>query len=536
MRADDAHVTPGCQYERTSRGTGDVAVVTTASVEAVVGRADQLVGDVLGRMPVPGLGAGIVHGGELVWARGFGAADLAAGRPVDVDTVFRIGSISKTMVAIAILQLRDRGLLDLDDALERHLRSWRIEPADGSRPVTIRDLLTHTSGIGELRAVSDLWRPGGRLKWHPRKGPAPDLPNFYGHGFRADVPAGAKWAYANHAFGTLGHLVEEIDGRPFARYMIEEVFDPLGMAGTDFQRTSRIEDRLATGYKLPKRRAASPVDYHEIVIPGAGSVFSSVREMGRYVAAILGGGANGHGRALKETSFAELLRPQWTLDERLSFQQGLSFMLDDYDGHRVVHHGGGWHGFISFMIAAPADDVGVVAFTNSGSAVSYEVADTLMRELLEVADPRDVVPVPGVRAPAEVWPDLVGAYGPAPGLLTNFRTHATFGGQVDVVIRDGHLALRGLAGSLAKPVRLHPLHGDPLRYRALVDEGQRQVPLDVAFVRSDDGTVDGLNLQMLLPMQLRRRPPRKDLRRWLRLSAAGSALAAGGAIARRVRR
>lgn len=509
-------------------------MVSTAHVEAVVGRADEVVGDVLGRMPVPGLGVGIVHGGELVWGRGYGMADIEQARPVDLDTVFRIGSISKTMVAIAVLQLRDRGLLDLDDPVAAHLRSWRIEAAAGSRPITIRDLLTHTSGIGELRSVSDVWKPGGQLKWNPEKGPAPDLPTFYGRGFTADVPVGTKWAYANHAFGSLGHLIAEVDGRPMPRYMIEEVFEPLGMAGTDFERSDRVEDRLATGYKLAPRKPATPVDYHDIVIPGAGSVFSSVREMGRYVAAILGGGANGHGRVLKEDSFAELFEPQWTLDERLSFQQGLAFMLDDHGGHRVVHHGGGWHGFISFMVAAPADDVGVIAFTNSSSTASYEVAETLLRELLDVPDPRDAVPVPGLRAPAEVWPELVGAYGPPPGLLTNVRVHGAFGGQVDVEIRDGHLVLRGLVGKLSKPIRLHPLSDDdPLRYRAIVDEGQRRAPLDVAFVRGADGTVDELNLQMLLPMRLRRRPASRDLRRWSRGAAAVGALGLLGGIARR---
>lgn len=507
-------------------------MVTTAHVNAVVARADQIVGDILARQPVPGLGVGIVHSGELVWGRGFGMADIESKRPVDIDTVFRIGSISKTMVAMAILQLRDRGALDLDDPLERHLRSWTIDAAEGSRPITIRDLLTHTSGIGELRAITDLWTPGGQLKWSTKKGPVPDLPAYYGEGFSADVPVGTKWAYANHAFGTLGHVIEEVDGRRFPQYMIEEVFGPLGMGGSDFERTDRVEDRLATGYELKPKKPPAPVDYHDIVIPGAGSVFSSVREMAQYVAAILGGGANGNGRVLKESSFVELFEPQWTLDERMSFQQGLSFMLDDYDEHRVVHHGGGWHGFISFMIAAPAEDVGVVAFTNSGSHASYEVADTLIRELLEVADPRTTVPVPGVREPAEVWPEVVGAYGPPPGLLTNARAHLTFGGQVDATVHEGHLTLRGLVGSLSKPLRLHPLtNDDPLRYRAVVSQADHEAPLDVAFVRGPDGDIEGVNLQMLLPMQLQRRPKAKDLRLWAKgvgaVGAAAAVVAAG---------
>lgn len=489
-------------------------MATTEHIAAVVEAADGIVGDALTEVPAPGLGVGIVHRGELVYAGGFGAADIDAGRSVDRDTIFRIGSISKTFVAVAIMQLRDRGLLELDDPLERHLTDWRIEPAPGSEPITLRHLLTHTSGIGEIRALSDAWRPGGRLKWDPDKGPVPDLPTFYGGGFQAEVPVGTKWAYANHAYGTLGHVVETVSGEPFAAYMIDNVFTPLGMDHSDFLRSDRVEDRLAVGYGKVSKKPPEPVDYHEIVIPGAGSIFSSVRDMGRYVAAITGGGANDHGRVLKEDSFAELLRPHWRLDGRLPFRQGLAFMIGDVDGHRVVHHGGGWHGFISFLMAAPDDDLGVVAFANSASMAPYEVTERLLFALLDAPDPRDGVPVPGLREPVEVWPDLVGAYGPAPGFKTNFRFHGMFAGQLDILVNDGHLAARGLVGSLGKPTRLYPLDpDDPLRYRGVVEvEGRRQL-LDIAFVREPDGTVQTVNLELLLPMQAHRRPAFKDLRK-----------------------
>lgn len=500
-------------------------MVAGEQVRSVVDRADRLVGDALAAMPVPGMAVGVVHDGELVYARGFGKADIDTGRDVDTDTVFRIGSISKTFVAIALLQLRDQGLLELDDPCERHLTDWRVESA-GPRPITLRDMLTHTSGIGEARGVSDLWRPGGRLAWDSSKRPLPDLPSYYEGGFSAEVPAGTKWAYANHAFGTLGHVIECVSGQPFAQYMMDNVFTPLGMDSSDFLRSEHVADRLAQGYKPSRLRGLKEVEYRDIVIPAAGSIFSTVNDMGRYVAAVVGEGANGHGRVLKEDSFAELFEPQWRLDERLDFEQGLAFMLGNMGGHRVVHHGGGWHGFISFMIAAPEQDVGVVAFTNHMSYAPYAVANMLLREVLEAPDPREQVPVPGVREPAEVWPDLVGGYGPAPGLLTNFRTHGTFGGQVNVVVKDGHLAIRGLVGKLARSARLYPLSDDdPLRYRAVVKALDHEVPLDVAFVRDRDGSVNTLNLEMLLPMQVHRRSALKDLRTWA--TALGGAAVTG---------
>lgn len=513
-------------------------MVTSQHARSVIDRADELVGDVLAEMPTPGLAIGIVHGGELVYGRGFGKADIATGRDVDLDTVFRIGSISKTFVAIALLQLRDQGLLELDDPVERHLSDWRIEPAPGSEPITIRRLLTHISGIGEIRAVSDLWKRGGQLAWNSSKRPLPDLPTFYEGGFRAEVPVGQKWAYANHAFGTLGHLIEVVSSQPFAQYMIENLFAPLGMDSSDFLRSERVRDRLAEGYKPAGRRGLKPVKYRDIVIPGAGSIFSTVNDMGRYLSAVLNSGANEHGRILKEDSFAELLEPQWRLDERLSFEQGLSFMLDRMGDHRVVHHGGGWAGFISFLIAAPEQGVGVVAFANHMSLAPYEVADRLLRELLGAPDPREEVPVAGVREPAELWPDLVGPYGPAPGLLTNFRIHQISGGQFDIVVHHGHLAIRGLLGELRKPVRLYPLsNDDPLRYRGIVKRRDGYQALEAAFVRDPDGSVHTVNLQMLSPMRLHRRPAVKDVRNWAKALAGAAATGlAGWRVARRLRR
>lgn len=516
-----------------NRSTGTQAVAAE-HVRSIVNRADDIVRDVLVEMPVPGFGVGLVYRGRLVYGRGFGKADVRGGPDVDANTVFRIGSIAKTFVAIALLQLRDRGLLELDDALDDHLDDWRIEPA-GSVPITLRDLLTHRSGIGELRGLSDLWRRGGRLAWDSSKQPLPDLPSFYDGGFTAEVPVGSKWAYANHAFGTLGHVVESVSGQPFDQYMIDNVFGPLGMDSSDFMRSPRVNDRLAKGYKPSRRHGLKEVEYRDIVIPGAGSTFSTVADMARYVAAVIGGGANDHGRVLKEDSFAELFEPQWRLDDRLGFQQGLAFLLDHVGRHRVVHHGGGWHGFISYLIAAPEQEIGIVAFTNHMSQAPYEVAQRFMREALTAPDPRQEIPVPGVREPAEVWPDLTGGYGPAPGLLTNFRFHQAFGGQVDVVVHDGHLAIRGLVGKLRKPARLYALsNDDQMRYRAVVQLMDQPVPLDVAFVCGPDGDVTSLNMQLMGPIQVHRRSRIKDLRLWAKVLAGAAATGiAGWRLARR---
>src|SRR5215469_7390924 len=134
-----------------------------------------VIAGVLHRHPAGGLAAGVVGREGLEFFEGFGVADTALGTPITQHTVFRIGSISKTFTAIAVMQLRDRGLLELDDPVGEHLRSYRLAPAQSSfQPATIRHLLTHTGGIGEVRGLADLFRPTIGLAL-PRDRPAPSL-------------------------------------------------------------------------------------------------------------------------------------------------------------------------------------------------------------------------------------------------------------------------------------------------------------------------------------------------------------------------
>ncbi len=129
------------------------------------------VGEVLNRWPVAGLAVGVIRGGSLAWFHGYGVADVSSGTPVDQDTVFRIASVTKTITAVAVMQLQEQGMVDLDAPASRYLRAFRLIPARaGYRPVTLRHLLTHTSGVRAVRKLSDLLRPV--LGWGVPGGPA----------------------------------------------------------------------------------------------------------------------------------------------------------------------------------------------------------------------------------------------------------------------------------------------------------------------------------------------------------------------------
>jgi CubicO group peptidase (beta-lactamase class C family) len=364
--------------------------MTQEAVQRVLERADELIIEAMNERTTPGLGVGVVNGSETVYAKGFGLADVELDTPVTPKTVFRIGSITKTMTAIGLMRLWERGLFGLDDPVNEYLKGYRVEHPDPTAPpVTFRHMLTHTSGIGELRKSTDLFRPMIGLGAKP-DGPVPSPEEYYAGGLRPAVYPGTKWAYSNHAFNVLGQLVEDISGEPLEEYTRKNVFERLGMGSTDYLRSERVREEAAKGYNF-SRGKLKPVKYLEIVIRGAGSVFSSVEDMCRYAAALLGGGANEFGKALAPETLSLMMEPHYRLDERLP-AMGLAFLLDGLDGHRVAGHDGGWPGFVSSMVLCPEEELAVVAFANASSLAAHEVSQDLIRRMLDMPEP-----LPGCR-------------------------------------------------------------------------------------------------------------------------------------------
>jgi CubicO group peptidase (beta-lactamase class C family) len=484
--------------------------------------SDKLAIETFNEHTLAGLALGVVRDGALEHFTGLGMADAAAGRPVERDTVFRIGSISKTMTAVAILQLVEDGELELDAAVNDLGTRARI---DGPAPVTVRHLLTHTSGLGELRRPSDLVRPVIGLGAKPGE-PPPTLHEYYARPLRTAVEPGTKWAYANHGFALLGLIVEDLRGRPFPAVMRERIFEPLGMEHSDFERTPRVRERLAVGYQ-PARKGFKPVKDLEIVVGPAGACFSTTADMARYAAALAGGGAP----LLRPESLARMLEPQGEPDPDMP-AMGLAFFLGRTGGHRVAGHDGGWPGFVSALAFAPDTGTAVVAFTNTSTAFAPHVlAERVLQGLLEAhAD------APAVAQHPHAWRDLIGLYKLPQGLNTNFRWWPLIGGEVEIAVRKGRLVARAPSPvrQLRKGVPLHAIDAaDPLRLEARVEDWavpvvfERGAQGDVVAVRAGS-TRGGL-------LRLHRRSRAASLRLWARAGAGAGSLAAAVAAWRRVR-
>jgi CubicO group peptidase (beta-lactamase class C family) len=472
-------------------------------------RVRALVVAALRRWPAVGLAAVVVRPAAPAWFHFRGLADISSRRPVGEDTAFRVASISKTFTAIAVMQLAERGVLDLDAPAARYLRAYRLVPAgEGFPPVTIRHLLTHTGGIPMVRRLSDFARP--MMGWGAPPGQAPPaLGEYYGGGLRVEVPPGTTFAYGNHGFATLGQIVEDTTGAPLGGYLREHVLGPLGMDRSDLGWTERSRRGRATGYAL-RARGPVPVAAREPTTPGAASVCATPGDMARYLAALAGGG----GAALRPGALADMMRPHHRADPRVP-GMGLGVFLGDVAGVRTAGHDGVLPGFLSQMLVAPERGVGVLVMVNtgglSGRGAPVWLADALLREVLGL-------PADGIRGDLpdrpEAWGELCGAYAPGPGFLVGLPTRATLGPVARVAVRRGHLVLSGAspASAVRHGLRLHPDdESDPDVLR--VDLSRLGLGTSrVVFGRGPDGAVDGLHLGAA-PISLRRRRERPLARR-----------------------
>lgn len=408
----------------------------------------------LGTRQTPGLAVAVVRAGRISHFQASGLADLASSRPITPQTIFRVGSISKVLTAIAVLQLVQDGQVELDQPMNSYLRSASIECAvPGAPPITVRQLLTHTSGLGELRRLGDLLvEPYVGLAMPPGQ-PPPRLADFYREPLTTKRPAGQGWAYANHGFGLLGLLVEDVTGREFSEHLRAEVLIPLGMATADFVLTDQVRHELATGYTKSRRGHWRAVPHWEIAPYPAGNLYASVTDLARLAAALLGRGANEHGRVLSPVSFDLLVEPQSPGTDPRTPRMGLGVWLGDESGLATVSHDGGWMGFLSSLLVAPEEDLAVIALTNSEVEGVNQVAAEVARAL--TGRPSRLAQVASLPQLAADESGLVGSYG-APSRDLNLSARFRLGmGEVEILRRCGNLWLRTLLGPMRRPLQLH---------------------------------------------------------------------------------
>ena len=485
----------------------------------------RVVASALTQWPTTGMAIAVVRNGAVDFLC-HGVADVHTRRPVTEDTVFRIGSLTKTITTVAVMQLCERGVIDLDAPANDYLRAFQLVPSNASfGPATVRHLLTHTAGVGYWRRLSDVFHPGVGSGVAARSGVP--LAEYYGGGLLVDVEPGTRWAYSNHGFAALGQIVEDVSGEPLDRYFADHVFAPLGMEHTDLVLSDRLRADLATGYVVrsrgPKRVAPKAVS-----TPGGGGLYSTAADMARYLTALLRDGANDTGRVLAAESVASMFRPHFRPDPWVA-GMGLGFELREERGQTLVGKGGTLAGYLSAIEMAPDAGIGVVILTNTGGldnrGAAEPLAATLVGHLLGLPDDPlrdDTAPQP------ETWGELCGWYAPDAGPVTNMFPRVVMGAGVEVLVRGGELVMKPLTPipAMREGMVLHPDDPeDPLVFRVVMPQYGRTDR--VVFT---DDTPPRLLLDV---MSFEKRPDARNPRRWATAVAAAALVSTAMVLHRR---
>jgi CubicO group peptidase (beta-lactamase class C family) len=466
------------------------------------------VDEILNRWPAVGLAVGVIRNGTLELFTGRGVANVESGAPVTEHTVFRIASITKIFTAVAVMQLVEEGLIDLDAPANDYLRAYRLVPANAHwRPATVRHLLTHTAGVPEWVHPARMLRSGWVGESFALEQRLPTLAEYYRGGLRLAVEPGTIWTYTDHGFATLGQIVDDVSGQPLHRYFRERIFEPLGMTDTDLLRSDRLAARQATGYRLRSHGARAVTD-RQWVTAAASSIYSTPRDMAHFVAALLTGGSGERRSILRPETVALMFEPHYQPDPRIP-GMGLGFWRADLGAHPAVEHQGVLPGFNSQIFLTPDDGVGVMAFTNGcRNAASWLTGESarLLRELIGAAPERIRTDVP---QHPEIWSGLTGWYR-SQAQRTDLQAWAMLGAGVAVAVRRGQLVLRALSPipALFRGLPLHPDDvDDPYIFRIDLSH-YGLATAKVVFSHDRSGVATGIHLDGVLLSAEKRSPGR----------------------------
>ncbi|MBE0592261.1 MAG: beta-lactamase family protein [Gemmatimonadales bacterium] len=377
----------------TDPGRAEKVATTAAAVE-------QVFRDYAGLQHLPGLAYGVMLDGKLVYSGGIGLANLDLGIPADTRSLFRIASMSKSFTALAILQLRDAGALDLDDPVSKYLPEIEnLTPLTTDAPeITIRHLLTHSAGFPE----DNPW--GDRQLADSDE----DLRALVSGGISFSNVPGIEYEYSNLGFALLGQIVQVVSGMEFQEYMAEHIFEPLGMRSTVWEYDRAPADRLALGYDwLDESWVNIPLEHHGS-FGAMGGLITSIEDFAAYVALHLSAWpprSDPDDGPLRRSSLREM-HQQWRFSSLIpdfrypngrpcpsvtAYAYGLRWMRD-CEGKVNIGHSGGLPGFGSNWTMMPDYGLAVMSFDNrtygGTSTLNLAVLDTIL--MLTGLEPRQL--------------------------------------------------------------------------------------------------------------------------------------------------
>ena len=377
-----------------------------ATLRRAMPAVDSVMRRFMAQSRVPGIAYGVVVDGQLLHVAAHGLRDVSRGAAVDTSTVFRIASMTKSFTALAILQLRDAGKLALDDPAERYVPELKLlkYPTSDAPRITVRHLLTHAAGFPEDNPWGDQQLSASEA----------DLSRMMRAGIPFSNVPGVAYEYSNFGFAILGRIVVNVSGKPYARYLREQILQPLGMTSTTMESAEVPEARRAHGYRLQDGQWLEEPALPDGSFGAMGGMLTSSADLSRWVALLLSAWPPRDGKespVLKRSSLREMQQVWRNAPASASLSNGsLSLNSGGYAyGLRVsqnclfnhiVAHSGGLPGYGSQMRWLPEHGVGIIAlgnltYTGWGGPID-QALEALQRA--GALEPRVVQPAPVLTA------------------------------------------------------------------------------------------------------------------------------------------
>jgi CubicO group peptidase (beta-lactamase class C family)/D-alanyl-D-alanine dipeptidase len=383
-RAQDANIPPRQDYQR------------------LVGTLKPFIEEQMSLAGIPGISVAIVDDQQIVWAQGFGLADPKEKIPATADTVYRIGSVSKLFTDIGIMQCVERGEIDLDAPVSKYLPDFQPKNPFG-KPITLRELMSHRSGLLREPPVGNYFETSEPTLAATVKS-LNDTQLVY--------EPGTHTKYSNAAIAVAGYVLQTQVHQPFAKYLKSNILEPMGMQQSSFEPDPRIVRNLAKAEMWTYDGKTFEAPTFQLGMAPAGSMYSTVKDLGRFTSVLLAKGKTGSGQLLEPATLEKMWSPQYPNPGGWVF--GLGFIVRDFEGRRMVGHGGAIYGFATSLDLLPEDKLGVIviATKDSVNAVTDRIGEeTLRLALAQRAGKALTLPKGTSPVPQDLGRRLAGRYG-----------------------------------------------------------------------------------------------------------------------------
>jgi len=329
---------------------------------------------------LPGLSIAVVQDGRVVFAKGYGVTSLETVAPVTPRTIFSMASVTKLFVGTAVMQLAERGLVELDAPIVRYLPYFRLAD-ERYREITVKQMLSHTSGMPDMEGA-ELYS-----SWENPEFDELALERYVRNLAVISLLAspGESYNYSNMAYDVLGDMVAKVSGEAFEEYVRKNILIPLGMKDSTLLYEEVNKELLAQPHLMGSNLeyAVSDLFPYSRRHPACGSLFSNVMDMSRWAMANIGRGTLEGKRILDAASYDIMWEPAVKADNPV----GISWLIEDIGPFRMLSHGGGDPGFRTEFYIVPDRSIGVVVMANAWEDQINPVAMRAINILLERDDP-----------------------------------------------------------------------------------------------------------------------------------------------------